>query len=168
VIQTGILPHGSGVAFGWISNLIKAAFLAAGRNVKAMEQNSSNRTAWLHLRLTQKEYDKIRQDFEQSTCNRISEYARTILLDRKVTIYKRNQSLDEFMEEMILLRKELNALGNNFSQVVRKINLLPEEDILLLKNELAESKLLQQTLLQKVNIIKNHINQFSDQWLQRS
>lgn len=33
----------------------------------------------------------------------------------------RNQSADDFLEEILLLRKELNAIGNNFNQLVRKL-----------------------------------------------
>ena len=32
----------------------------------------------------------------------------------------RNQSLDDFMTEMMQLRSELNSIGNNFNQAVKK------------------------------------------------
>ncbi len=50
-----------------------------------MSEKNENRIKWLHLRLSEKEHDKI-----------------------PVTVKVRNQSLDDLMAEMILLRRELN------------------------------------------------------------
>ncbi len=74
----------------------------------------------LHVRFTPKEFEKINSRFAKTTCRKISEYSRNILLGKPVTFYTRNQSLDEFMLEMIRLRKELNHIGHNFNQAVKK------------------------------------------------
>ncbi len=79
-----------------------------------------------------------------------------------MTILTRNQSLDDFMAEMIELRKELNAIGNNFNQAVHKLHILekiPEFRTWILTNEI-EKKI----LLNKVDEIKNRINQFAEKW----
>ncbi len=39
-------------------------------------------------------------------------------------MYQRNKSLDDFMAEMIVLRKQLNAIGNNQNQAVKKLHTL--------------------------------------------
>ena len=36
----------------------------------------------------------------------------------------RNQSADDFLKEMLVLKKELNGIGNNFNQAVHKLHLL--------------------------------------------
>ena len=129
-----------------------------------MSEKKVNRTEWLHIRLTPDEYKKINDRFEASTCRKISEYSRKLLLQKPVTIYTRNQSLDDFMTEMILLRNELNALGNNYNQVVKKMHTLdhiPEFKSWSILNEKQ-----QQNLAVKVGQIKEKINSISDKWLQ--
>ena len=129
-----------------------------------MSETKSNLSKWLHIRLTENDFKKINTRFSNSTCRKLSEYARRVLLDKVVTINQRNQSLDDFMEEMIKLRNELNAIGNNFNQAVKKLHTLTqisEFKIWLMSNEEDRKK-----LLQKVDEIKSKINQISDKWLQ--
>jgi hypothetical protein len=76
----------------------------------------------------------------------------------------RNKSMDDFMAELILLRSELNAIGNNYNQAVKKLHFIqaiPEFKAWFLINET-----LQASLLRKVEEIKLRINQFSDKWSQ--
>lgn len=129
-----------------------------------MSEEKSNRTNWLHIRLTEDEFKTINDRFTNSTCRKMSDYSRKLLMQKPVTVYYRNQSLDDFMAEMILLRNELNALGNNFNQVVKKLHTLdhiPEFKTWVLLNEKH-----QQSLLFKVEEIKEKINSISDKWLQ--
>lgn len=129
-----------------------------------MSETKNNHSKWLHIRLKEEEYNKINKKFSNSTCRKLSEYARRVLLDKVITINQRNQSFDDFMTEMIKLRNELNALGNNFNQAVKKLhtlNQLQEFKSWLISNENS-----QKILLEKVNEIKSKINQISDKWLQ--
>lgn len=66
----------------------------------------------------------IKARFEKSTCQKMSEYCRSILLGKVTTVKYRNESLDEMFEELVTLRKELNAVGNNLNQAVHKLNTL--------------------------------------------
>ncbi|TMI63638.1 MAG: plasmid mobilization relaxosome protein MobC [Bacteroidetes bacterium] len=129
-----------------------------------MSEKKVNRTKWFHIRLTSAEYKKINDAFSVSTCQKISEYGRKLLLQKPVTVYNRNQSLDDFMAEMILLRNELNALGNNYNQVVRKMHTL--DHLHEFKSWIIMNEKQQQSLLQKVSQIKEKINSISDKWLQ--
>jgi hypothetical protein len=52
----------------------------------------------------------------------MSEYIRSVLLEKPITVNYRDKSMDEMLEELSLLRKELNAIGNNLNQAVRQIN----------------------------------------------
>jgi hypothetical protein len=129
-----------------------------------MEEKNDNRTKWLHLRLQPQEYDQIHRQFRRTTCRKISEYARKILLQKPVTTTCRNQSLDELMGELIVLRKELNRLGNNFNQAVKKLHTLsqiPEFRSWLITWE-QEKKLLEK----KVGEINKKIDKIADVWLQ--
>ena len=93
----------------------------------------------------------------------MSEYLRKVLLDKPITINQRNQSFDDFMAEMIVLRKELNAIGINFNQAVKKLNAL--EQITEIKSWLGDYNLSGQILIKKITEIKSKINQINDQWL---
>lgn len=124
----------------------------------------NNRTKWLHLRLTPDEYQKIMKEFNKSTCRKISDYARKNLLQKPIISTYRNQSLDDFMTEMIRLRGELNAIGNNFNQAVKKLHTLNQ--IAEFKHWLISYELEKKILFNKVNEIKKHIQKFAESWLQ--
>lgn len=126
------------------------------------EQN--NRTKWLHLRLTPDEYQKIMKEFNKSTCRKISDYARKNLLHKPIVNTYRNQSLDDFMAEMIRLRGELNAIGNNFNQAVKKLHTVHQ--ITDFKHWLISYELEKKILFNKVDEIKKHIQKFAESWLQ--
>ena len=129
-----------------------------------MKVEKSNRNKWIHLRITSAEYKKIHTGFSQSTKRKISEYMRSILLDKPIPVYTRNRSFDDFVTEMILLRNELNAIGNNFNQTVKKLHTLDhlsEINTWALLNETSR-----ELLVKKVAEINNKIAQISDKWSQ--
>jgi len=74
------------------------------------------------VRFTEQEYLKIFRSYKSTTHQKLSGYIRSVLLHKPVTVYTRNQSFDDFVAEMILLRRELHAIGNNFNQAVKKLN----------------------------------------------
>ena len=122
------------------------------------------RTRKLTVRFTPTEYEKLEKKFQNTTSSQLSHYVRNVLLEKPVVIKYRNQSLDAFMEEIILLKQELNAIGNNFNQAVKKLHTLkqiPEFRTWLTTNEAT-----QQLLLQHTNSIELRISQISDKWLQ--
>ncbi|QIH40293.1 plasmid mobilization relaxosome protein MobC [Flavobacterium sp. Sr18] len=129
-----------------------------------MMKEQNNRTKWLHLRLTPDEYQKILKEFNRSTCRKISDYARKNLLQKPIVNTYRNQSLDDFMAEMIRLRGELNAIGNNFNQAVKKLHTLHQ--ITDFKHWLISYELEKKILFNKVDKIKKHIQKFAETWLQ--
>jgi hypothetical protein len=47
----------------------------------------------------------------------MAELTRRILSKEKITCYHRDTSLDEPLEELIMIRKELNAIGVNINQI---------------------------------------------------
>ncbi|MFV8347182.1 plasmid mobilization protein [Flavobacterium sp. ZB4P13] len=129
-----------------------------------MEEQNNNRTKWLHLRLTPDEYQKIVAAFSKSTCRKLSDYARKNLLQKPIVNKYRNESLDDFMAEMIRLRGELNAIGNNFNQAVKKLHTLHQ--ITEFKHWLISYELEKKILFNKVDEIKKHIQKFAESWLQ--
>lgn len=127
-----------------------------------MEEVKDNRTKLITLRLTPAEYDQLNSRFKATTCRKLSDYLRKVLLTGKVTVLTRNKSLDDFMTEMIELRNQLSAIGNNFNQAVHKLHNLdriPEFRQWILMNEIDKK-----ILMNKIDEIKNRINQFAEKW----
>ena len=60
--------------------------------------------------LYKEDLDRLKQDAKKSTCRSLSAYCRKLLLGRPVKVFFRDQSFDAFIEEAIVLRKEMEAL----------------------------------------------------------
>ncbi|MEO7984721.1 MAG: plasmid mobilization relaxosome protein MobC [Bacteroidota bacterium] len=129
-----------------------------------MSEQNTNRTKWLHVRLRPEEFEKINSQYKKTTCRKLSEYARKILLGKPLIATTRNQSLDDFMSEAIKLRNELNALGNNFNQAVKKLHTL--QQISEFRGWLITHELEKKILQNKIDEIKNHIQKIAEKWLQ--
>lgn len=129
-----------------------------------MEKENSNRTRIVGLRFTPQEYAKIERQWKASTCRKLSDYIRKYLFNKTITTNYRNQSLDEFMSEMIKLRGELHAIGNNFNQAVKKLHTL--QQIPEFKTWIITSELDRKILLNNVEEIKNSIQKIAEKWLQ--
>jgi MobC-like protein len=128
-----------------------------------MKKEKSNRSRLVGLRFTAEEFTKLDERRRQTTTPEISEYIRRVLFGRPITVYQRNQSLDDFMTEMMRLRGELNAIGNNFNQTVKKLHLLKEVERV---GEWAfEYERDYMALFLMIGQIKDKINQIADEWL---
>lgn len=121
--------------------------------------------SWISFRVKPEEYQKIQGYFSKTTHRKLSEYVRTVLLQKPVTIKVRNESADDFLKEMILLKKEINAIGNNYNQAVKKLHTL---------NHLGElnwwlntHEQLHQNFLQLSENIYQKLNEIHRQWSQK-
>ena len=122
-----------------------------------------NRSKMVHVRLTQDEYQKLQQRFQKTTCRKFSEYLRHCLFDKSVTTTYRNTSLDDFMIEMSALKKELNHIGNNYNQAVKKLHTLwriEEFRKWITINE--RDKII---LFVKIDAIEHHLKKMTKVWL---
>jgi hypothetical protein len=127
-----------------------------------MGEEKNNRDKWLHIRLTSSEFKKITAGFSRSTKRKLSEYSRSILLEKPITVYTRNQSFDDFVAEMILLRFELKAIGKNFNQLVKKIHMAgTDHEVKTLALQTEKS---QQDFIKKMEEINHRISQIADKW----
>ncbi|SDD67329.1 plasmid mobilization protein [Pedobacter soli] len=134
-----------------------------GKNNK---QKDSRRTAWIHIRLTPAEASKINERFRKTPYKDLSTYLRNVLLNKPVTTIARNRSFDDFIQEMILLRNELSAIGSNLNQMAKKMNSYATTPSVKLLME--SYKLVKENVDTKIDGIKTRLNQFSDKWLQES
>lgn len=129
-----------------------------------MKQQQPKRTKWLTIRMTETEYQQVETLTRQTTCSSMSEYARKTVLGKPVILRYRNQSLDDFLADMLQLKQDLNSIGNNINQAVRRLhslNKLPEIQQWILHNEQDKTQLFRQ-----VETISNKINETYKLWSQ--
>ena len=76
------------------------------------------------IRVNDTEFEKVEKLRKRTTARSLSEYARNLLLAKPVIVKFRNRSTDDFLHEMLDLKRQLNGIGNNFNQAVHKLHLL--------------------------------------------
>jgi hypothetical protein len=128
-----------------------------------MEENRSHR---LIVRFKPTEFELIEKRFKKTTFRKLSEYTRNVLLEKTITVTYRDKAMDDILEELILLRRELNAVGNNLNQAMRTINAAHgNADAKLWLNLL---KTISGRVEPAINQIKEQMNQYADLWSQKS
>jgi len=129
-----------------------------------MEGKNSNRSRIIGLRLTPDEYAKIEKKWKASNHKKLSVYVRNHLLEKPVVTHFRNRSQDDLLVAFSALKQELNAIGNNFNQSVKRLHTL--DQIAEFRQWLLRYELEKKTLFNKVDEIKNHIQKLASTWLQ--
>lgn len=130
-----------------------------------MEDNNENRSKWIKVRLKPSEVDSLNKKYHKSTFQNLSEYGRAMILGEPVIVIYRDKSMDEVLEELALLRRELNFIGNNLNQAVKNINTLrglPDTSLWMNLLTLVKGK-----VEPSMEEIKNRIAKFSDIWSQK-
>ena len=126
------------------------------------EEQTNKKKGWISFRVKPEEYDKIHQHLKTTKHRKLSEYARKVLLNKPVVVMYRNESADAVLSAMIELKNELNSIGNNLNQAVKKLHTLhdiPEFKIWLFLHE-KDIK----NGLQKIEEIKIKLIQIGERW----
>jgi hypothetical protein len=129
-----------------------------------MERKNSNRSRIIGLRLTFDEYRKIEKKWKASTCRKLSEYVRHCLFEKPIVTTYRNSSQDDLMTELTKLRNELNAVGNNYNQAIKKLHTL--QQIAEFKSWLIAYEVEKKILQNKLDEVRNNIKKMLEIWLQ--
>jgi hypothetical protein len=85
-----------------------------------------------------------------------------VLLQKPVTIKVRNESADQYLDEMIGLKKELNAIGHNYNQLVKKLHTLNHDSEV--RRWLTEHERIHNAILQQQEIIFLKVDQIYRKW----
>lgn len=129
-----------------------------------METENNNRKRRIYVRLTDKEFSTLESRCKNTTCRSVSDYVRHCILSRPITTITRDASADEAIAQMGHLNRELNAIGNNFNQLVRKVNATSQaaeiKGLLLLFD--SQKK----TLFTKIDEVKEQLQKLAEKWLQ--
>ena len=117
------------------------------------------------VRLNPQEYEQLQKFQEQTTEKTISNYLRKVALRKPVLVKYRNTSADDFLRDMVELKRELSALGNNYNQAVKKLHVL--EKIPEFRSWLMIYEHSRQAFLAKVEQIHVRITRLYELWLQK-
>lgn len=126
--------------------------------------NKNNRTQWLHLRLTEAEYQVIKNNFTQTTNRKLSDYARKMLLKKPMIGSYRDQTMEDLMSILVGLKNELNSIGNNYNQAVKKLHSL--QQIADYKPWILQQEKDKEKLFLQMDFIKDCITKIAEKWLQ--
>lgn len=126
---------------------------------------SEVRSKMVVVRMNETEIIQLTKFQQRTTEKDTSSYLRKVALQKPVTVKYRNASADDFLLDMLNLKKELNAIGNNFNQAVHKLHLL--DKIPEFRVWVQQYDGLQKVLISKVEEIKVRMNQLYEQWLQK-
>ncbi|NNU34412.1 mobilization protein [Mucilaginibacter sp. S1162] len=131
-----------------------------------MENETENRLRKVTTRFKPDEFKVLDTRFKKTRFRKLSEYIRSVLLEKPITVNYRDKSMDEMLEELALLRKELNAIGNNLNQAVRQINSAHgNADNRLWLNLLS---IIGSKVDPAVSQIRDRMQNFSELWSQKS
>ena len=129
-----------------------------------MKKNEKEvRKHFVKTRMNDAELNELTKLQQKTTEKDVSSYLRKVALQKPVTVKYRNQSADDFLKQMLELKKELNGIGNNFNQAVHKLHIL--DKIPEFRVWVNQYDSLQKVLLNKVEEIKLRMNQLYEQWL---
>ena len=117
------------------------------------------------VRMNETEFEQAEKFRKKTTERYLSTYVRKLSLQKPLTVKYRNESADDFLLDMLNLKKELNAIGNNFNQAVHKLHIL--DKIPEFRAWVQQYDGLQKVLISKVEEIKLRMNQLYEQWLQK-
>ena len=120
---------------------------------------------WVSFRVKPAEYEHIEKHWKSTPCRSLSEYARKMLLAKPVVVKYRNESADQYLEEMILLKNELSAIGNNFNQAVKRLHTLDTTG--QMRSWLIVYESTHHSFIRKVDEIKERLNQIYELWLSK-
>lgn len=108
-------------------------------------------------------YRKLRRLLDQHPGNDMSNLVRTILTNRPVRIFTRDQTLDNVMEELTRLRTEIKHIGVNINQITKKFNTYPEPHRKAFYAKIAFEHYL--AVEPKVNRLLDIVAQLAKKWL---
>jgi hypothetical protein len=123
------------------------------------------RNIFVKTRMNESEFLQLQKLQKQTTEKSLSNYLRKVVLQKPVMVNYRNQTADEFLKEMILLKNELHAIGHNYNQAVHKLHIL--DKIPEFRNWIQANEILKLSFFNKVDEIKLRINKLYEEWLQK-
>lgn len=128
-----------------------------------MKEKPNIRDKWLHVRLNKEEYNQLKRSFGRTTEQKLSVYARKILLGKPMIQGTRDRSLEDILAVLVKLRLDLNGIGNNYNQVVHKLHTL--DHIHEFKAWINAHEQEQKAMLDHIESIRDYLDKTAVKWL---
>jgi mobilization protein MobC len=129
--------------------------------MKTFNPLQKSRQRRLNIRLSEEEWEKLHKLAGNTTSRSMSEYSRKILLNKPVKVFYRNQSFDDFEEQMTRLLPQLEDDRDKYDQVMKK--LLALEQIPEIKETLPLLQFYQERIWRTQEEIRAKIEKIADQ-----
>jgi hypothetical protein len=79
------------------------------------DSSTTTSTRFLSIRLSPEEYSEVYQHLQQSTCRSLTEYVKKVLTNKPVTVKVRDQSREEILQQLTLIKTRLETLIDKIS-----------------------------------------------------
>ena len=122
-------------------------------------------TVPVRTRVTKGTAERLEKLRAFSDCHSIGELTRRILSGDTITIYHKDASMDGVMEQLVLIRRELKAIGTNMNQVTRSFHQTDDNN----RKGFYALKLAAQyqEAASRINLLLSLISQLSKKWLEK-
>ena len=127
-----------------------------------MKNGKNERSKGINLRISQEEHDLLQQWVSRTSRKNASDLVRDILFHQPIQVTNTDQSAPDFLTVATGIKAELNKIGININQAVRRLHTFPynsdlEAGIISLENE--EKTLTDQTkrLIKKMQEFYVHL-----------
>jgi hypothetical protein len=129
-----------------------------------MKEKRNNKTKMIFVRLEEQDYITLIGRQKATTERNLSAYCRKLLMAKPVIKSVQNDSLREVLHTLSLLQKDLNGIGNNYNQMVKRLHTtdkIPEIKAWM-QNYLNE----RQHILEATKTLKECLDKTAQKWLQ--
>lgn len=125
-----------------------------------MRKDNPFRIRSIYVGLKPQEYQQFEQQYKNSTCRNMSEFIRKVLFQKPLTLFYRNKSIDDFIEEAAVLNQQINAL--------KDLMALPRPSVCRDYENCRDKDLLVQTMALSLRMeeIKLQLEKITLKWLQ--
>jgi predicted exporter len=129
-----------------------------------MKAESITRKLKVEVLFNQQEFDELHRLLQKTTEKKVSTYMRKVALQIPVVATYRNTSVDDFLRDMLELKRELTALRALYNEAVEKLQLL--EGIPEFRTWIIIYEQSRKALLTKVEQIHERLTRLYELWLQ--
>jgi hypothetical protein len=117
----------------------------------------------IHARISPEKYHALADLLKQTRYGSMSELIRRILKEREVRVVTYDGSLDQVMEALCSIEKELHAIGVNINQITRQFNSSTSESARVLQSLQVSTEY--KKVADKVDALQILISKLASRWL---
>lgn len=121
-------------------------------------------TRSIRTRVSDATFQRLERIRATSNCRSIGELTRKILARNRILILNRDAALDNTMEELASIRKELNAIGTNINQITHAFHLGQSSEQRFFRASTAAREF--QQVGEKVDRLLMLVEKLAKSWLQ--